>query len=139
MVIWWNLASSFAGGLFGSGAIWAFLNYRQRAQEVEVASAVSISELQRDLANKLVDLMAKSEEYADVRDGKIEVAIPENRLIQLDAHIEILQGDVLSCEARLAKLENRPPRKINVDYIRPESPNLEIVHTEDGVVIRVLP
>jgi hypothetical protein len=122
MAILWNLLSSFAGGLFGSGAIWAFLNYRQRAKEVELSSAVSISELQRDLANKLLELISESEEYSDVRDGKSEASIPENKLMQLYAHIEILQSDVLSCEARLAKLEDRPPREINVEYIRPEPP-----------------
>jgi len=127
---WWNLLSSFAGGLFGSGTIWAFLSYRQRAREIEVSSAVSMSALQKDLADKLLELIARSEEYADVRDGKIKVRIPPNKLNQLKAHIDILQSDVLSCEARLAKLENRDPRNINIKYIRPAPPrdgSIEVV------------
>ena len=125
---WWNLLSSFIGGLFGSGAIWAFLSYRQRATEVELSSALSISELQRDLTNKILELIARSEEYADVRDGEIHVAIPENRLIQLQDHIEILQGDIASCEARLSKLEKRTARNLNLDYVRPEPPRGIKVH-----------
>lgn len=119
---WLDLISSFAGGLLGSGALWAFLSYRQRDKEVEIVTAISISELQKDIANKLLELIAISEEYADVRDGNSDVAIPENKLMQLSAHIEILQGDILSCEDRLSKLESRPPRKINIEYIRPEPP-----------------
>ena len=127
-ISWWTFFSSFAGGLFGSGALWAFLSYRQRAREVELSSATSISALQRDLADKLLELIARSDEYADVRDGKISADIPENRLLQLQAHIEILQGDIRSCEARLSRLENRPARDIRIDYVRPEPPrNIRIL------------
>ena len=121
--VWRNVILFVVGGVFGSGSLWAFLEYRQRGKEVELSSAVSISELQKDLTDKLLELISRSEEYSDVRDGRIEVEIPENKLMQLYAHIEILQGDIRSCEDRLSRLENRPPRKINVEYIRPEPPN----------------
>jgi hypothetical protein len=141
MFTWWNLLSFVLGALFGSGAIWSFLNYRQRSKEIALTSATSIAGLQRDLTNKLLELMAKCDEYADVRDGKLSVDIPDNRLLQLKEHIEILRHDVVSCEARLAKLEDRSARNLKVDYMRPEPPRLRIVvedNTDDTFTVRII-
>jgi hypothetical protein len=127
-----NVVSSFVGGLLGSGSIWAYLSYKQHAKEIEVSSAISISVLQRDLLDKLVELIAKSKEYADIRDGKMEVAIPPNRLDQLQTQIDILMSDILSNEMRLANLEGREPRKIKVHYVHPTPPKNLRISTHEG-------
>lgn len=142
MFTWWNLLSLVVGTLLGSGGVWSLLSYRQRSKEIALSSATSIAGLQRDLTNKLLELMARCDEYADVRDGKLSVAIPDNRLLQLKDHIEILQHDVVSCEARLAKLEDRPARNLTVDYMRPEPPRLRMIvgdETDDTFTVRLIP
>lgn len=122
-LLWWQMLASFAGALFGSGSLWAFLNFRQRSREIQLSAATSTAALRKDLLDKLIELIAKSEEYADIRDGKLPARIPPNKLNQLNAQIELLRGDVLECEAKLAKLEGRNPRQLKVEYIRPSPPS----------------
>ena len=118
----WNALPPFIGALFGSGFIWAYLEYRDRRKALDVSTAVAITELQSDLLSKLIDIISKSEEFADVRDGKITGVIPTNRLNQLKAQIDLLAADIISCEARLAAIEGRPARDIKVKYVRPAPP-----------------
>lgn len=119
---WWHIVSSFLGGFLGSGSLWAFLSYRQKKREIDLSSAVSVAQLHQDLSNKLIELIKVSEEYAEVRDGRIKVRIPGNKLIQLESQLTLLKESIVSCEKHLAQLERRNARDINLKYVRPAPP-----------------
>ena|SRR2546427_8119708 len=110
------------GSVLGSGSIWSFLRYRAAKYEHELNAAKVISQLRKELFDWLVLLIERSEQYANVRDGIVQAPIPGNELLNLQAQIDLLKADISAGELRLAKLEGRQPRSINLSYVRPTPP-----------------
>lgn len=110
------------GIIVGSGGIWSLLRHRLAKREHALQAAMVISQLRKELGDRLVQLIEKSGQYENIRDGKVKVPIPGNELKRLQAQIDLLKDDILAGELRLAKLEGREPRSINLSYIRPSPP-----------------
>ncbi len=110
------------GMVVGSGSIWSFLRYRAAKREHDLNAAKVISQLRKELLDRLVLLIERSEQYANVRDGIVKAPIPGNELMNLQAQIDLLKADISAGELRLAKLEGRQPRSINLSYVRPTPP-----------------
>ena len=117
-----HLLATLAGVVLASAGLWSFLQYRSAKRAHALNAAKVIAELQKELLDKLILLSERSEEYANVRDGMLKGPIPGNELLKLQAQIDLLRAEIPAAELRLAKLEGREPRSINVQWIRPSSP-----------------
>jgi hypothetical protein len=131
------LLGGLVGAVLGSGALWSFLQYRIAKRTQGLSAAKTLGELHKELSDKLVRLIELSKQYASLRDAEAasgrtrENQDRPNEMLRLKAQIELLETDVLAAEARLAKLEKRPPRPIQVQWIPPSAPTgLRIVSIE---------
>ena len=107
-----TVGAFFVGTLVGGGALW-------RYQEGKRADISLSSTLRSELGDKLAELIEKSVFYADIRDGKKSPTTDHNQPLQLKQTIAILKEDILALESKIAKIEKREPRKINVQFVRP--------------------
>jgi hypothetical protein len=110
------------GAIFGSGALWSFLRVRYRKKTYILNETKLSLELRSELFEKLLKLIAKSERVENVMYGKEKVDNPPNELKKLKSQIELLSSDIIAIEKRLAKIEGRKPRDINLKYVRPKPP-----------------
>jgi len=110
------------GAIFGSGGLWSLLRHRYQQKTYVLEETKLSSELRNDLSDKLIKLIQKSERYADVKEGKVKVAVLSNELSQLNSQIELLKSDIVALEERLAKIERREPRDIKLKFVPPEPP-----------------
>jgi hypothetical protein len=116
------------GMVFGSGALWSFLQFWNARQAHKVNAAKVIADLQRELGDKLVRLIELSNQYAKLRDAEArsgptrESPSRGNEMRRLQAQIDLVKQDIPLAEARLAKLEGRAPRQIQLQWIPPAPP-----------------
>lgn len=97
------------GTVFGGGALW---KYFQRQRE----DAALSSELREKISQAMFDIINLSNTYCSIRDKEGD----GNRLVELHQCISLLSDDVEAIEFKLAKIEGRPPRNINTNFIAPE-------------------
>jgi hypothetical protein len=119
-------------------AVWPFLQHQSGKRAHALNAAKVIADLQRELNDKLVRLMDLSKKYADLRDAEAasgptrEHQERGNEMRRLTAQIDLLKTEIPDSEGRLAKLEGRPARPIQVHWIRPSPPTgLRIISVEE--------
>lgn len=119
--------------LIGNGAVWAFLSARQARQQLSLTQAETVIALRGKLNDILIDVVRKSDRYQHVRDSSDWRKNPkaQNELLNLGQEIELLKDDFCTIETRLASIEQRPIRPIQVDLIPPPPPR--------NVRIKVIP
>jgi len=121
--------------LLGNGALWQYGQYRIEKQRIEletekisierISEAIKLREKLNDLFYKITNLageyqnalLAKSEGK-----NKIGSFTIEQRILLLNTELDQLIDDFQVGEANLAKLENRQPRKINLQFRPPGKP-----------------
>lgn len=106
------------GILFGSGVFWKYMDHK-----VKVArTTIEIREKLDDMMYKIIELTAEyidiSTQYKENNDSKfyIKLKLQKQRL-------DFLKNDYRTVEAKLAQMENRQPRKINLDFTVPVAPS----------------
>jgi hypothetical protein len=108
--------------------LWPLLQHLNARRAHDLNAAKVIADLQKELGDKLVRLIDLSKQYATLRDAEAlsgrtrEHWDRPNEMRRLQAQIDLLGADILAAEGRLAKLENRPPRPIQVKWIPPSAP-----------------
>jgi hypothetical protein len=131
----WGVGLSFlVVTLLGNGAYWEYqrsqIEKRRvelEAKKQEVDSMVETIELRGKLTEVLYKLSSLAGQYHEVLAAKgagqekVGVYPIELKMKLLDAEADQLLSDYEAIEGNVAKLEGRPPRKLNVHHFKPPS------------------
>jgi len=112
------------GSLFGSGILWQWKRVELEGQQQELESVVKITNLRQlelDQYSKLIELVNEYEaawkEYN--KTSNLELGIKAN---ELKAQLDTAKDNFTALESKLAKLEGRPPRSLDLAFIPPVPP-----------------
>lgn len=118
--------------LLGNGAFWQYSQYRIEKQRIEIETEkhsierISVAIKLREKLNHVFYKITKlAEEYQNAllaeSEGKSKIGsfTIEQRILLLNTELDQLVDDFQVAEANLAKLENRQPRKINLQFRPP--------------------
>ena len=110
--------------VFGSGAYWQYKDSILKAEQAPVERATKMSELRKRASDTLYEILQNAAKYNDALDAYQKTQDPKlnNDANQILMYIKSLQEDYRQLEKNLAQLENRPPRNVDVDFIRPKPP-----------------
>lgn len=140
--MWFNKKTIIVGGsfvlvtLFGNGALWQWGQYQIDKERVQletekcnidrVAAAMKLRENLNDLFYKITRVVAEHQDVLSAKSGganKIGSFTVEQKLLLLNTELDQLIDDSRAAEASLAKLENRQPREINLQFRPPDRPS----------------
>lgn len=112
------------GTFLGSGAIWQWNNLRIERSKLQLESATILSELRRELSDIQYEIYKTTEDWRryNFMEDNVSGSETEIKLTQLDRRILLLIGDFDIKEKRLAELESREPREIELDFRGPGRP-----------------
>lgn len=129
---WAVLVSFLIGTALGSGSIWQWKQSKLEAQKQELETVIKTTELRQQENGQYAKIIDLSNEYIKDIDEFSKTPTPQlhNRILQLKSRLDILKDDFTALESKLAQLERRQQRTIQIDFIPPSPPtNLRaIVH-----------
>ena len=130
---WITIASLILATFVGHGGIWKYMQwkiekkYQKLAEEKhEFLQVAEITRLREKLNNILYRITKLTDEYQKALALKSEASAkfgsltPEQKIALLNTELDLLSDDFMAIEKKLAGIENREPRKINL-YFRPPS------------------
>ncbi len=121
---WWAIGAFLVGTVAGSGSIWQWMNLRiaQRSQDVE--EILKIAEIRKQIGERLEQIIEMSDDYQKILrdDPNNDAPDTEKKILQLKARLEVVKTDFTIMEVKLAHIENRPPRRIGIEFIGPSPP-----------------
>ena len=126
---WWIFASFLAGTLIGSGSIWQYKNLQISKRSHEIESVLKIAEIRNKVGLLQQEIIVMTEEYVSLLRSDRENPNPStnNKILHLRSRLTVVKDDFSNLEAELAKLENRVPRRIQIDFVPPKPPtNLRV-------------
>lgn len=120
----WTIISFLIGSLLGSGAIWQWKQSQIAAKNQEMDKVMKTTALRKDINDLYYKITELSNQYITARDQYSRTPGPElnNRIIQLKSQLDLLKEDFKVLEGKVAALEGRAPRAINIDFIPPSPP-----------------
>lgn len=127
------------GLLFGPGFLWQREQSAAATRSADAEVARLGLESREQLNTLLVELIHLGSTYADVRDCDPASAayVVTNKLVELEQRIRVRETDISAIEAHLARIENRQPRSIRVDWVPPSPPTILSIEvtTPEGVQV----
>jgi hypothetical protein len=120
----WTIISFVIGSLLGSGAIWQWKQSQIAIKNQEMERVVKTTALRKDINDLYRKIIELSNEYITVRDQYSKTPMPDlnNKILQLKSQLDLLKEDFRVFEGKLANLEDRQPRAINIEFIPPLPP-----------------
>ena len=100
------------------------------SQKQELETVVKTTDLRQQENEQYAKIIDLTNEYIRDRDEYSKNARPDlnNRILQLRSQLDVMKDNFMTLEKNLARLENRQPRKITIDFIPPEPPtNLQVI------------
>ena len=126
----WVVVSFLVGTLLGSGSLWQWKQSKLESQKQELETVVKTTDLRQQENEQYAKIIDLTNEYIRDRDEYSKNARPDlnNRILQLRSQLDVMKDNFMTLEKNLARLENRQPRKITIDFIPPEPPtNLQVI------------
>jgi hypothetical protein len=107
--------------LLGSGALWEWQKHKLDA----ITTATDLWKQENDLYAKIIDL---SNQYIETQNKYYKTPSNElhNKMVQQTSQLELMKDNFTALEAKLAPLEDRPPRNIQLQFIPPSAPQLTV-------------
>ena len=121
----WTIISFLLGTCFGSGAVWQLLHARVEAQKQELDMVSVTTELRQkeiDLYDEIISLTNEYVSTGDQYSKNPSVAALHNKLLQIQSRLGVMKDAFTVLENKLAHLEGRQPRKINLIFVPPNPP-----------------
>ena len=111
------------GAVLGPGFLWQWRHSGIETQQHELEKTMKEEDLRKAEIDQYAALMNMSNEYIKVRDENAKASTPtlSMRIWQLNDQMNIAVGNLRDTEAKLARLEERPPRAIHITL-----PNIEV-------------
>lgn len=111
--------------IVGPGAVWKWKELEQKKIEVELNSMVSIAGMRSEVVQKLTELVDFVQDYNDLCDRYRgdSSATASAAISNQQARFALLCDDYKALETRLAKIERRPPRPMNLTLPWPSAPS----------------
>jgi len=106
------------GSLLGSGVIWQVQQARMANRSHELAITLGIAELREKITDLSFKIIQLSDEYIMTRDAHDRN--PTNasyaKAGELKYKLDLLKDDYWILEQKLANMENRTPRELQIDF-----------------------
>ena len=122
---WWATISFLIGTMIGTGAIWQYQNLQivQRKQEIE--EVLKIAEIRKEVSQKQQKVIELTNQFVNLLKLHRDNPNPsiDRQIIQLKSQLALDKDDFYSLESNLANIEGREPRKIILDFFRPNPPS----------------
>ena len=122
---WAIIISFLIGTLFGSGAIWQWQQLRLASKSYELEKILKTTELRNQISELYSKIIEITDEYIKTQDAyeKRRNSSGYKKILKLASHLGILKDDFKALEDKLAQLENRTPRAIEIGFLSPSPPN----------------
>jgi len=118
------------GSLLGSGALWQYLNWKMERTKTSIDLAAETAPLHEELNKTLIRIIELSRQLTygqSLSNPLAEIGTSTTR-VELDAQLQLAKSQFSILETRLAQLENRSPRQVNLDFIPPRPiPSVDLV------------
>ena len=120
-----TLVGFLVGTVFGSGSVWQWNNLQVETAQLQLEEAISLSELRSEISGLQFEIYEATMEFRRLNFDKGNVPGTDIGIAveQLDKRLLLLFDDFEVKEARLAKLEDREPRSIELDFRGPGRPS----------------
>jgi hypothetical protein len=114
----------------GQGSCWRWKEHELAVTNQRVQSGARIEHV-------MLEAIKASALYARLQDcdPADTIARVQNRKVALSRQLELLQNEFTAVERDLAQLDGRPPRQVDLNFIPPPAPNIEVEVHVDGKVI----
>jgi len=127
-VTWWTIVSFLIGTLLGTGAIWEYKkseiaekNLEISQKEFEIDKALKTGELRREISQLQVRLIELSDDYIKAAGLYLNqrTSKNQNEANRILSQVVVVRDDLNEAERKLAVIEEREPREIQIDFIPP--------------------
>lgn len=124
----WVIISFIIGTLFGTGAIWKYMDARIAQERLEldkekhsIEMVIKTSELRGEINDIFVEITDLSNDFIKVMENNAKHPSEDNqrKMRNMDSQLGMLKDNFDKLEEQLAQIEGRESRKINLDYIPP--------------------
>lgn len=115
----WTIVAFLIGTLFGSGGVWEW-------KKIEIERVVRTTDLREKENDQFAKILDLTNEYINATDQHSKAPNPQlnNKILQMKSHLEVMKDNFRTLENKLAQLEGREPRNIQIDFIPPAAPTL---------------
>ena len=114
-----SVISFIIGTLVGTGAYWKY-------QELELSKVKATTDLRDQLSKLMDDVITTTAAFKPLNLCEGKTTETNNKAIELHAKLKLYQQNFEELEKKLAKLEGREPRIINLEFSPPCPPVLRI-------------
>ncbi len=119
-----SIVTFIIGTILGPGFLWSFKTIQLEKEKLKLEKILKTTELRKqigDIQNQIIEVSGK---YITVRDeyNRSKSYELQNKISELKPKLDRLKDDFLVTEKKLAEIENRTPRKIQIDIIPPSAP-----------------
>ncbi len=118
---WWVVVSFLLGTAIGSGAIWKYQESKLAKKSFEIEKAVKTAALRHDISELQIQLIKLSDEYIKAAGLYLNqhTSQNQNEANRILSQVKVVRDDLNDAERKLAAIEEREPREIQIDFIPP--------------------
>lgn len=104
--------------LLGSGVVWQVQQARVANRSHELAQTVAIADLRAKITDLAFHIIQLTNEYVQTRDAHDREPMESSyaKVEELKCKLALLKDDHQILEQKLAGMENREPRKLELDF-----------------------
>ncbi len=117
MTIIGSVLSFLIGTIFGAGGYWKF-------QEIEISRSKTTTDLRSELSKLMDNVITITAAFKPLKLCEGKTPETNNKAIELHAKLELYQDNFEVLERKLANLEGREPREINLQFSPPCPPKI---------------
>jgi len=129
--LWKFVVPSVISTLFGTGAMWQYQESKVNILAYELQAAESSIKFRKELDNIMQKIVATTSKYAALNLCESPEGPLAAKAHEIDAELNLYKNNFIEIEKKLAKIEDRDARDVNLQFSSPCPPtNLSIQYSE---------
>ncbi len=120
----WTIINLIIGAVLGSGALWQYQKNKLDQERFNFEKTVKAIDIRKSMDDVYISILQLSDQYIKVSNSYY---IKNNQkdadeMRRLVSRLDVLINDYTTIEKSLSEIENRDPRKIQIDFVPPQQP-----------------
>ena len=117
-----HIVSFLIGALFGSGAIWEYQKIEIENKKLELDKIEKTTNFRKELDALMEEILITTREFIPLNLCSSHSSRANNKAIELNAKLSLQKQNFDTLESKIAVLEEREPRDINLQFSAPCPP-----------------